>query len=108
MAAHPLGWQSLFGAVPTTADASRRLVDSKKMNLSEVTTRVVGLSDEDTTVLRWPKLFWGEENKRYVVTAMTVAHTPFAVVSFAPYQPPGEQCFMLVEQLYVSSSKCLH
>jgi len=104
MAAHPLGWQTLFGAVPTTADASRQLIQSTVADLRAVTDamakQVVSTSratHDDSAVLRFSKILIGVEGIHYVAAAVPVFGTPFSLVSFAPYKAPGTtDCSLLL------------
>jgi len=94
IAGHPLGWQILFGAVPTTVDETRRLINTTRTDLTEL-MKVVHEHVDNDTMTTYAKLFIQVQldrdisKVRYVATAMPVQGTPFSLVMFAPFRPPG-------------------
>jgi len=91
MAAHPLGWQTLFDGVPTAPDATLQLQNTSKMDLTEVMAAVSKQTAHDETVTMFAKLSLhvDGQHKRYIAVTTPIKDTPFSLVSFAPYQPAG-------------------
>jgi len=94
MAAHPLGWITLFGAVPAVQDATLTFSNCSRMDLTAVMATVASQNSHQSNITTFSKLqlITGEEKKRYIAVTVAISNTPFSLITFAPYQAAG-MCF---------------